>query len=233
MLRNSVKTLASILFLAGLGGVPLPVQSQAADVDLALILAIDCSFSVDANEYRLQMEGLGAALLHPAVAEAVQLGAKQRISVLVFQWSDENNQSVVLPWTNVASFDDLLTVATKIGNAPRNLAEGGTSMSSALAFASVQFQNAPKSSRRVIDLSTDGRNNIGLPVRLLRDQVVSQGITINGLAIRNEFPTLDIYLENSVVGGPSHFVMSTDSYADFGVAMQRKLIKEITGPGIS
>ena len=39
-----------------------PVRTGRAGgeaVDLALALAIDCSFSVDADEFRLQMEGLG------------------------------------------------------------------------------------------------------------------------------------------------------------------------------
>ncbi len=233
MFRKSLKTLATILIAGGLVVLPQSAKTQTAQVDLALILAIDCSFSVDATEYRLQMEGLGSALLNPAVAEAIELGENRRIAILVFHWSEEKNQNVILPWTQISTADDLLAIATKLGSAPRNLIEGGTSMSSALAFASVQFQKAPSATRRVIDISTDGRNNIGLPVRLVRDQVVSQGITINGLAIRNEFPTLDVYLESSVVGGPSNFVMTTDSYADFGVAMQRKLIKEITGPGIS
>lgn len=233
MFRNCLQILRAILIAASLVSLPISAQSKSTEVDLALILAIDCSFSVDATEYRLQMEGLGSALLNPAVAEAIALGENRSIAILVFQWSDEKNQNIILPWTKVSTTNDLLAIATILGSAPRNLAEGGTSMSSALAFASVQFSSAPSATRRVIDLSTDGRNNIGLPVRIVRDQVVRQGITINGLAIRNEFPTLDIYLENSVVGGPSNFVITTDNYTDFGLAMQRKLIKEITGPGIS
>jgi hypothetical protein len=87
--------------------------------------------------------------------------------------------------------------------------------------------------RRVIDVSTDGRNNMGRPAFRARDELVARGITINGLAIANEWPTLDVYLERQVTGGPSNFVVKADSYDDFGAAMQRKLIREIVGPGLT
>ncbi len=47
------------LLLAFLILLPLPAgRAQDYDVDLALVLAVDCSFSVDSREFRLQMEGL-------------------------------------------------------------------------------------------------------------------------------------------------------------------------------
>ena len=92
---------------------------------------------------------------------------------------------------------------------------------------------APAATRRVIDVSTDGRNNLGKPVYRARNEVVARGITINGLAIANEWPTLDHYLEQQVAGGPSNFVVKADTYDDYGAAMQRKLIREIVGPGLT
>ena len=63
--------------------------------------------------------------------------------------------------------------------------------------------------------------------------MVSQGITINALTILNEWPTLDSYFENNVVGGAGNFVMPANDYDDFAEAIYRKLLREITGPGIS
>ena len=37
------------------------IFAEADEVDLALVLAVDCSFSVDAKEFALQMQGLGQA----------------------------------------------------------------------------------------------------------------------------------------------------------------------------
>ncbi len=64
----------------------------AADlaVDMTLVFAIDVSYSVDENEFRLQMDGLAVAFQDPAVHRAIMSGPHQRIAVSVTQWSGEN-----------------------------------------------------------------------------------------------------------------------------------------------
>lgn len=222
-----------VLSLLGAAVLPLPAgRAQDFEVDLSLVLAVDCSFSVDAREFRLQMEGLGRAFLREEVKKAIAQGKRQRIAVAVVQWSDENNQKVVLPWTIIsgaADADELGLILTRL---PRQLAEGGTSISTALIFSALQFERAPSAERQVIDVSSDGRNNIGPPVRPVRDNLVARGLTINGLTILNEWPTLDTYFENNVVGGPGNFVIPANDYTAYGEAIFRKLLREITGPGI-
>jgi Protein of unknown function (DUF1194) len=208
-------------------------QAQEPAVDLALALAIDCSFSVDSNEFRIQMRGLGDAIASPEVWDAIAKGPKQKIALVIYQWSDNNIQRVIHPWTIIDAPDVARDVGLRMANGPRAISEGGTAISSALIFGAALFSIAPPANRRVIDLATDGRNNMGSPVPLARDTVVARGITINGLAIANEWPTLDIYVENNVAGGPANFVIKADSYDDFGSAMQRKLIREIVGPGLT
>ncbi len=201
------------------------------EVDLALALAIDCSFSVDSNEFRLQMQGMGDALASAEVWQAIERGPLQKIALIIYQWSDNDFQRVIHPWTVLDTPEAAQLVGRKMANGPRAIAEGGTAISSALLFGAALFALAPPSARRVIDLVTDGRNNMGGPTPKARDEIVARGITINCLAIANEWPTLDIYLENNVAGGPANFVMKADNYDDFGAAMQRKLIREITSPG--
>ncbi len=208
-------------------------RADAAPVDLALVLAIDCSYSVDAREYRLQMQGLGDAFASDAVWQAIQKGPLQRIAVSAFLWSDLDTQVVIQPWTEIATSADAQTLSRRLLHAPRLARQGGTAMSAAMLFGGALMQLAPPATRHVIDVSTDGRNNMGKPAFRARDEVVSRGITINGLAIANEWPTLDVYMERQVTGGPSNFVVKADSYDDFGAAMQRKLIREITGPGLT
>jgi hypothetical protein len=207
-------------------------ETEVYDVDLALVLAIDCSFSVDANEFRLQMEGLGRAFQEPEVKAAIKKGPTGRIAVIAMQWSDEANQMVVVPWTILAGDADADELAQILMRMPRRLAEGGTSISTALTFASGLFATAPSAERRVIDVSSDGRNNIGPPVNGVRDRLVAQGITINALTILNEWPTLDKYFELNVVGGQGHFVIPSNDYAAYAEAIYRKLLREIVGPGI-
>jgi hypothetical protein len=213
---------------------PLPAgRAQNYEVDLALILAIDCSFSVDSREFALQMEGIGSAFMRDDVKKAIAQGVRQRIAVSVIQWSDERNQIVSLPWTVVASAADADELGRLLSSMPRQLTEGGTSISAALAFSAPLFEAAPSAERQVIDVSTDGRNNSGPPVSPMRDRLVAQGITINGLTILNEWPTLDTYFENNVAGGVGYFVIPANDYEDYGEAMFRKLLREITGPGIT
>jgi uncharacterized protein DUF1194 len=139
----------------------------------------------------------------------------------------------VLPWTIIAGDADADEVGAVLARMPRRLAEGGTSISTALTYGAALFVAAPPAGRRVIDVSSDGRNNIGPPVNAARDRIVAQGITINALVILNEWPTLDIYFEKQVVGGQAHFVIPANDYDDYADAIYRKLLREITGPGIS
>lgn len=207
--------------------------AEDLEVDLALVLAIDCSFSVDSSEFRLQMEGLGQAFLRPEIKEAIRKGVRQKIAVTAIQWSDEVNQMVILPWTIVSGDADADEMGAILSTMPRRLAEGGTSISTALTYSAKLFDEAPAADRRVIDVSSDGRNNIGPPVNAARDRIVARGITINALAILNEWPTLDLYFEKQVVGGQGHFVIPADDYTDYAEAIYRKLLREITGPGVS
>jgi hypothetical protein len=211
-----------------------PARAQTADVDLALVLAIDCSFSVDTTEFRLQMQGLGQALRRKEIHDAIAQGTTGRIAVSVFQWSDDRSQLIVVPWTIIDGSASANALADKLETMPRKLAEGGTSISSAMRFAAAMLEAAPmRSERLVMDISSDGRNNIGISTDRVRNDIVNRGITINGLVIINEWPTLDRYFEQQVVGGPAHFVIVANDYAAYAEAIYRKLLREITGPGVS
>lgn len=220
------------LIAAFAGVLAMTSMALAQEVDLALAIAIDVSYSVDATEHRLQMKGFAEALVTPEVLEAIQAGEKQRIALVVYQWADLDNQRVLIPWTVIDGAAPAEKIAKVLAQGARVVAEGGTGISGALMFGAALFGQAPTSSRRVIDLSTDGRNNMGRPTKSVRDFVVAQDITINGLAISNEWKTLPKYLEVNVIGGPASFVEEAYTYDDFGAAMQRKLLKEIVGPGV-
>lgn len=232
-LLNIACWLAGMLLCVGL---LLPLsgsRAQDGEVDLALVLAIDCSFSVDSHEFALQMEGLGRALMHADVKAAIAQGKHQRIVIAAVQWSDDQNQKVVLPWTVISSAAEADLAGQRLRQMPRQLAQGGTSISAALTFSRALFSSSPPAARRVVDVSTDGRNNSGPPVPPVRDALVAEGITINGLTILTEWPTLDSYFESTVAGGEGNFVISAGNYDDYAEAILRKLLREITGPGIT
>jgi hypothetical protein len=216
-------------------GVRLPrAAAQAIEVDLALVLAVDCSWSVDANEYRLQMHGLAAAFRRAEIQRAIAGGIAGRILVANVQWSHEHNQTLSVPWTLIASSDDAAAFAAVLEATPREVVDGATAIGAAMEYSAELLRSSPApAARKVIDISGDGRNNRGIHPREARDRIVGQGMTINGLAILDEWPTLDIYFRQEVVGGPDHFVIVAHDYAAYAQAIHRKLLQEITGPGLS
>lgn len=210
-------------------------HAQGNAVDLALVLAIDCSYSVDEREYRLQMDGMATAFRTPEVQRAIAEGQIGRIAVSVVQWSSVKFQKVSVPWTIIAGPADAEKFARIIESAPRAIPVAGTSVSEAMRFSAKVLGAAPFSAtRQVIDISADGRNNSGIAPPLVRDQLAARGITINALIVPSqEWTVLDKWFERNVVGGPFHFVIVADTYDDYAEAIYRKLLREITGPGIS
>ena len=222
-----------VLGAASLRGDTATAQGEGA-VDLALILAIDCSYSVDRREYNLQITGLSQAFRRPEILAAIQSGKYKRIAVAVVQWSDLSHQSVVVPWRIVSDEASAALLADTIAVLPRTLAEGGTSITAAMGFSAKMLRSLPfPADRLVMDIAADGRNNNGGDPRPMRDAVVAQGITINGLSILNEVPTLDRYFELYITGGPANFVEIANDYGAYSIAIYRKLLREIIGPRLS
>lgn len=222
----------SLLQLSGVACLPHTVFAQT-QVDLALVLAIDCSYSVDPTEYQLQMRGTGQAFLDPQVLDSVKRGPSKKIAISAFLWSDENVQYVIVPWRLFATVADGREIADVFLRAPRNLYRGSTATGSALLFAQGLLDSAPVSFRRVVDVSTDGYANTGDKVPKVRAQLIENGITINGLAIENEARDLSTYLQTEVTGGDGHFVIKAENYEAYAAAIKTKLLKEISNVDLS
>ena len=200
---------------------------ESTSVDLALILAVDVSASVDDSEYHLQNTGLATAFASPDVIGLIRQCQFGRIAVMIVQWSSRQSQSVVVPWTIVSDEATADRVARAISAAPRQSA-GATSISALIDFGMFQFLRAPiKATRHVIDISTDGVNNDGERPRFPRGRAITAGVTINGLTILNDVNNLDIYFRQYIAAGPNNFVMKADDYEAYRTAIKRKLLKEV------
>lgn len=200
----------------------------AKPVDVLLVLAIDCSYSVDAVEYNLQLGGIANALRSPEVAKAIQNGPYGAAAISIVEWSSSKSQTVAVPWTRVSDEDSLRALARQVETTPRTTADGATSISAAIAFSGRYLKLAPfPASRQLIDVSSDGRNNQGPDVKKVATETARQGITVNALAIRTDQPTLDIYFRQNVIAGAAAFVELADSYKGYEEAIKRKMVKEI------
>ena len=209
----------------------LPVQAQQREqVDLELILMVDGSGSVDAEEYELQRRGYAQALRDPQVLDAIQSGFLGQIALTYVEWSGPQLHVPIVPWRLIRGAADVEAFAAELDRQPRVLFGGGTALGNAIEYGARSIEaNAFESKRRVIDVSGDGPDRNGLPARAGRDFAVAQGMTVNGLPILEGFAGLQVFFEDNVIGGPGAFSIPAQGFKDFAIAVRRKLILEIAG----
>ena len=238
MVGLSLRTLAFCLSMALVVAAsmqPGPVLAQPA-ADLELVIAVDVSLSMDLDEQRLQRDGYVAAFRDPEVHKAITSGPNGRISVTYMEWAGPPTQQVVIPWTTIDGAEAARTFADRLEAVPISRARM-TSISTALQFSGRLFETSGvRGIRRVIDVSGDGPNNSGVPVVPVRDDLVGQGIVINGLPIMLklatgffDLPNLDRYYSDCVIGGTGAFMIPIKERSEFQTATRRKLLLEIAG----
>ena len=224
-----MKTLVftSMLTLCGLFLSGAACAQSGRPVDVALVLAVDASGSIDSEEYQMQHQGYAEAFANPAVIEAIQSGEYRSVAVTLVEWSGFGHQKQMVPWTVIGDADSARAFAEQIRAAPRAYSDW-TSISDAIDFCAGLFRSSGvEPLRMVIDVSGDGVNNNGRPVTAARDDAVASGVTINGLPILNEDATLDAYYQENVIGGPGAFKIPVQDFDTFSQAILGKLVREI------
>lgn len=205
----------------------LPAAGARA-CDLALAFALDVSGSVDAAEFRLQREGLAAALLDPEVVSAVaaQPGG---VALMAYEWSGAHQLTQIATWRMVTGAEGLAQVAADVLAAPRS-ASGATGIGPAMVFGAHMIDYGTDCRRRVIDISGDGRHNHGYRPRVAWDWPIMDRVTVNALVIEGAEAEVLLYYVGQVIGGAGAFVEIAAGFEDYAAAMQRKLLREITVP---
>ena len=206
-------------------------------VDIELILAVDVSYSMDLDELAVQREGYAEAIQSKEFLQALKALPNGKVSVTYFEWAASNDQKIIIPWRLIDGPESADAVAAEILKTPVRRASR-TSISGAIYFAIPMFDENPhRGLRRVIDISGDGPNNNGTPIRPARDAALEKGIIINGLPIMVKEPSystmdidnLDYYYEDCVIGGPGSFVVSIKDREKFKEAIRTKLLLEVAG----
>src|SRR5580693_45269 len=211
-------------------GMSLGASGGSDRADVALVLAIDVSGSVDDNRFKLQREGIAAALESEEVAAAVSGGVNQTVEIAIVEWAEE--QRILVPWTVLHGRDDLEALAARLRSASRSWVHTLTDPGGGIAAAEHLFAEQPLVGRRqVIDVSGDGRQNTGeVPTVDARDAAVSHGLTVNGLPIASgDEPGIEDWYRVNVVGGPGAFLVVAGGYEAFAAAFRQKLTLEISG----
>ena len=232
-MRNALRPFLAVGLALSAVFAPAAVRAET-EVDVALVLAVDVSRSMDDDEQRLQRDGFVQAFRSSAVHEAIRKGTIGRIGVVYMEWSGPAQQKVVVPWTLVdgpesaGAFADRLA-STEIGRIYSTSISGAIEMGLRL-----HRESGLDPLRRVIDISGDGPNNTGRAVTAARDDAVAEGITINGLPFMVKRPTgfgdienLDLYYQDCVIGGPGAFIVPVREARHFAHAIRTKLVREI------
>lgn len=197
---------------------------------LELILAVDVSGSVDEREFRLQMEGIAAAFETEAIGAAAERTAGGLLVTLT-QWSGTTRQRSMTGWHAVADRGTARAFGETVRAIPRAWRNFSTAIGQALQHAAEVSATAPAAcQRRVIDVSGDGVSNEGVSPRRVAAQLVEEGYTVNGLAIRGAEPDPVDHYRNDVIAGPGAFVEVAENFDDYPRAILRKLLREIEQP---
>jgi hypothetical protein len=216
----------------------LPMAAAQADCpDLALVLALDGSGSIDARDYDLQQQGYVAAFTNPVVIDALQSAGV--VDVALVLWGDAEMAPQVFSWQRIRDAGDAARFAASIRYLPR-IVTGNTGIGRGVETAlDLIATHSDCTGRKVINVSGDGRESasprsrVAMPLSAARVRANSMGVTINALAITQDQDDLAAWYAARLISGPGAFVMQVAGYDGFGAAIIQKLGREIAPPQLA
>lgn len=210
-------------------GVCAALSAPAARAcEVALLLTMDVSGSVDRGEYLMQTQGLATALRDPQVADALTTG---RAAVAVTQWSGVEQQDLSIGWWRMLEPADVAGLAGRVTAMPRAFDRSDTAVGDAIRHGAAQFGPVSDCRRRVIDVSGDGSANAGLPPEAQSQRAQVAGITINAIAIEDMGQSISVTeFYRRLVITRDGFVVTARGHLDYARAIQAKLLRELVKP---
>jgi hypothetical protein len=222
--------------LGTLAAVPAPAAPAGViEVDVKLVIATDVSKSIEDERLALERQGIADTFLDPEVLKVITNGPLGQIAVAMVDWAGYRENQVVVDWTIVKDKASAAALAEKVLKIPR-MPSNRTSISNAIERSIGLLDGSDNkilATRKVIDVSGDGPNNDGYSLEQIHEATKDNGIVVNGLPIMDEssdgyFPDLDKYYAACVVSGKGGFMVVVRSFKDFGLAMRRKIVVEVS-----
>ena len=217
--------------------------AQELPVDLELVLAVDVSGSIDAEEARQQREGYVAAHRRSGGDQAIAPASTAGSPSTYLEWASGDYQRLVLGLDADRGRGQRAGVRRPARARARGGRRAGPRSAPRIDAAVPLFDgNGYAGDRRVIDVSGDGPNNRGRPV-------ARRARRCGGAGHRHQRPAdpqrpaaavrpADAdgagpgpLLSENVVGGPGSFVVPAKDFTDFRAAILSKLIREIAADG--
>jgi hypothetical protein len=196
---------------------------------VALLLLVDVSGSVDANEYNLQKTGYVNAFKDPKVVEVISKKSTP-IYLALAEWAGRTE--LVIEWRKISERSDLFSFSNDYSVSKRKLAANySTDISQAINMGVDYFNQLPcKPEQKIIDVSGDGSDDGGEGSTRLLDAVKKAeafDVTINGLPIESGEVGLQLYYKTNVIT-TNGFVVAAKNFPDFARALLKKLIFELS-----
>ena len=207
---------ALVLFLLLLG-MPLP----ALACRLALAMGFDVSRSVDAQDYRVQIDGIIAAL-QDREARDLMLRPAQPVALALFEWGETDEFHVISDWVLPTSEADIDMIVLSVLTHQRRFA-GLTAVGTALERGAEMLARAPECDWQ----SNDGPE----PAEIYAARDFGQ-VTVNALAIGGHEGRIRRYYEAEVIRGPGAFVIYAPTHEEFAEAFTIKLRRELREPAL-
>ena len=165
-------------------------------------------------------------------------GAPVRLAV--YEWSGPNDQDVIVEWTTLHDSATVYRIADQLAAVTRSITSPATALGTAMQTGAALLAMQPECWKRTLDISGDGKHNLGPHPRDVSNRLQHEGLTINALVIGADSPgigdlrqveigELASYFDAYVKTGPDAFVETAIGFEDYHAAMVRKLKRELEG----
>lgn len=202
-----VKYSAALALALAFGG-----TAQAQNLELAL--AIDGSGSISSANFALQRNAYANVL-----SDLTVLPRNGSVAIGVYQFSSSVQTVFAMQTITAANHGNLIAAIagmTQLG--------GATTIAGAINTATADiFGNGITSTRQLIDVSTDGINNVG-DLNAAKANALAAGIdAINCIGIGAGAQC------GNVQAGAGAFSLAANDFGDFEVALRQKIVREVSG----
>lgn len=199
--------------------------------DVALVLAIDGSASIDATEFDLQTRGYHSALTDPRILDVFATAGVVDIAAVF--WADSGFKPQIIPFQRITSGPEAARFARTLVDLDREIS-GNTDIAKGLS-AALDLLDRPGrcAERMLIDVSSDGRASLSSrttprgSLSQVRARADEMGVVINALVIDTANDNLADYYRRNVAVGSRSFVMDISTFETFHTAIAAKLMREL------
>lgn len=226
-MRKSFLGMATATFLIAAMSHP-----SSACVDMALVLAVDGSGSISDAEYTFQKYAIAGAFRDQDVLSALTSAGLVAVSAVF--WGDGEFASQKLDWFIINGGKGAEPFAREIENNKRTVF-GNTDIGSGIwAALDLLADQRLCASKYVVNVSGDGQETVSPKRRQLaslyqaRLRAEKMGVTVNALVVSDDKGDLASYYAKNVIVGTGAFVMDIQTYADYSIAIKKKLIRELS-----